>query len=183
MSDPNDYLDEDSYFDGEPHEEEIEYVSKTELKRISEQLQKMGEEIVGLSDAHLATIPMDEELAEAIAIARKISRKKDGFRRQLQFIGKLMRFRDTQAIEAALAKLKNQHQAHNAAFHAMEKARDAIIAQGDAAIQPLLEEFGTMERQKLRQFHRQIKKEREKNAPPKAFRELFQYLKEHMGAE
>lgn len=177
MSDPNEYLNQEPQIDDVAHEEETEYVSKTEMKRISEERQKMGEEVVNLSEAHLATIPLDEELADAIAIARKVSRKKDGFRRQLQFIGKLMRQRDVAPIEQALSKLKSKHQAHNAVFHGLEKARDSIIEKGDSAIQALIEEHPELDRQKLRQYHRQIKKEREKNSAPKAFRELFQYLK------
>lgn len=173
MSDPNEYMGEDPNFD-----DEIEFVSKTELKKMSEALQKLGETLVGLTDAHLATIPLDEELEDAIAIARRISRKKDGFRRQLQFIGKLMRQRDVEPIQIALDKITHKHQQQNAAFHALEKARESVINEGDSAIQALLEKHPDLDRQKLRQFHRQIKKEREKNAPPKAFRELFQYLKD-----
>lgn len=176
MSDHQHHSDDDPYFE-EYDEYGDEPLSKTELKRQSERLQKLGEDLVNLSDAHLATIPMEPILEEAVAIARKINRKKDGFRRQLQFIGKLMRQLDTRAIEEGLAKLTSQHQASNAAFHQLEKARDAVIYEGDKAINRLVEEHPELDRQKLRQFHRMVKKEREKNTPPKAFRELFQYLK------
>jgi ribosome-associated protein len=174
MSDPTNFNDEEPLADT-GHEDEL--ISKSELKRQSAQRQKLGEELVKLTAAHLKTIPLDEELAIAIELARNINRKKDGFRRQLQFIGKLMRKTDIAPIEAALSKLTQQHQAHNAAFHQLEKAREQIITQGDEAIQSLVEQYPQLERQKLRQFHRSIKKEREKNAPPKAYRELFQYLK------
>jgi ribosome-associated protein len=180
MSDQKYNSPEDPYFeDAQADEfEEEDFVSKTELKRQAKELHKLGETLVNLTDAHVATIPMDEELADAVAIARKVNKKKDGYRRQLQFIGKVLRQRDTTAIEEALSKITHQHQASNAAFHALEKAREAVIAQGDPAIQKLIEAHPELDRQKLRQFHRQIKKEREKNAPPKAFRELFQYLKD-----
>ena len=182
MSDQKYNSPEDPYFeDAQADEfEEEELVSKTELKRQAKELHKLGETLVNLTDAHIATIPMDEELADAVAIARRVNKKKDGYRRQLQFIGKTLRNRDTTAIEEALAKLTHQHRAANAAFHALEKARESIIEQGDPAIQKLIEQYPELDRQKLRQFHRQIKKEREENAPPKAFRELFQYLKDVM---
>ncbi len=167
-------------FEENGFEEENEFVSKSELKRQSKELHKLGETLVNLTAAHRATIAMDDELQEAVELAAGLSRKKDGFRRQLQFIGKLLRQRDVTDIQAGLAKLTHQHQASNAAFHAIEKARDAIIEQGDTAIQALLEKHEELDRQKLRQFYRQIKKEREKNGPPKAFRELFQYLKSIM---
>ena len=79
--------------------------------------------------------------------------------------------------------MTHQHQAQNAAFHALEKAREDVINHGDDGIQRLMEEHPQLDRQKLRQFHRQIRKEREKNGPPKAFRELFQYLKEMIHEE
>jgi len=159
-------------------EPEEELISKSELKRQSKDLQKLGEALVNLTPAHFATIPLDEELQESLNIARLINKKKDGYRRQLQFIGKLLRHRDNADIEAALAKLTHQHQANNAAFHALERAREEVIDQGDTAIQQLIEAHPALDRQKLRQFQRQVKKEREKNAPPKAYRELFQYLKD-----
>ena len=158
--------------------EDENFISKTELKRQAKEHQKLGESIVNLTPAHLDTVPLDEELADAVNVARNVSRKKEGFRRQLQFIGKLLRQRDTTAIEEAMAKLAHQHQASNVAFHKLEKAREAVIEQGDSTIQALIEEYPSLDRQKLRQFHRQVKKEQEKNAPPRAFRELFQYLKE-----
>ena len=84
---------------------------------------------------------------------------------------------EPEPIETALAKLQHQHNEHNALFHKLEKARDAIADQGDSAIEPLLSDYPQLERQKLRQFHRAIVKERSNNKPPKAYRELFQYLK------
>lgn len=182
MSDNRSFSDTPPPFDDADGTDE-QWVSKSELKRQADARQKLGETLVDMTPANLATIPMDDELHDAVELARNINRKKDGYRRQLQFIGKLLRGRDTAEIETALARLNHQHQASNAAFHAIEKAREAIINKGDSAIQSLLESYPTMERQKLRQFHRQIGKERQKNAPPKAFRELFQYLKEHMPAE
>ena len=181
MSDQKSKSQQETAFDNVEHEEEL--VSKSELKRQSKELQKLGESLVNLTPAHFATIPLDEELQDALEIARTINKKKDGYRRQLQFIGKLLRHRDTTSIELALAKLTHQHRANNAAFHALERAREDIIEQGDNAIQRLIEQYPLLERQKLRQFQRQINKEREKNAPPKAFRELFQYLKEIMHDE
>ena len=74
-------------------DDDDQFVSKTQLKQESAERQKLGEKIVLLSPAHLALFTLDEELEEAIMIARRINRKKDGYRRQLQFIGKLLRFR------------------------------------------------------------------------------------------
>ncbi|TPV57326.1 ribosome-associated protein [Aestuariibacter sp. GS-14] len=176
MTDPSQY-DDENQVSNDDYPGFDEPVSKSELKRQSAQQQRVGEQLVNLSDAHLKTIPLDDELGDAVALARRINRKKDGYRRQLQFIGKLMRSRDLEPIEIALAKLQHQHNEHNALLHKLEKARDAIASQGDDAIEPLLTEFPQLERQQLRHFHRAIVKERSNNKPPKAYRELFQYLK------
>ena len=180
MSDQKHNSPQDPNFDGAKAgmSEDEDFISKTELKRQAKEHQKLGETIVGLTDAHVATIPMDEELADAVAVARIVNKKKDGYRRQLQFIGKLLRQRDTADIEEALAKIAHQHQASNAAFHKLELAREAVIEEGDPAIQRLIEEYPDFDRQKLRQLSRQVKKEREKNGPPTALRELFQYIKD-----
>jgi len=160
--------------------EEEQYVSKTQRKIESEEKQKLGLTLVGLTDANLAKVPMDEELEDAIQVARKINKKKDGYRRQLQFIGKLLRSRDLAPIEQALDKIQSRHAENNAHFHQLEKYRDSIVSGGDQAIQHLLNEHPHLERQTLRQFYRQIQKERANNAPPKAFRALFQYLKDEL---
>ncbi|MCW8091033.1 ribosome biogenesis factor YjgA [Alteromonas sp. ASW11-130] len=180
MTHRNEYSEWDDNSSHSP-EDELEPLSKSELKRKSAALQKLGEDMVHLTPAQLATIPLDDELADAVAVARKINRKKDGYRRQLQFIGKLLRHRDTEEIEQAMAMLNQKHAQQNSEFHALEKAREDIANQGDTAIQALLETYPELDRQKLRQFHRQIKKEKEKSAPPKAYRELFQYLKSTIG--
>jgi ribosome-associated protein len=160
-----------------------QYVSKSQLKQESTERQKLGEAIVALTPANLATIPMDEELEEAIVLARKINRKKDGYRRQLQFIGKLLRSRDVEPLQLALDKLSATHGQANAHFHKLEKLRDSIADDGDDAIQKALEEYPHLSRQTLRQQYRQIQKERQKNAPPKTYRALFQYLKTEIGEE
>lgn len=88
-----------------------------------------------------------------------------------------MRNRDTQPITDALALIENKHQQANAHFHKLEKLRDEIIANGDSAIQQLIDEHPQANRQQLRQWVRQAQKQQAENKPPKAAREIFQYLK------
>lgn len=160
------------------NEDENDYISKTELKRESEALQKLGQRLVSLSPSELKQVPLSENLAEAIKLAHKISNKHEALRRQMQYIGKLMRFEDAEPIEAALDVLANKHQAATHAFHQLELLRDKLINNGDSAISTLLEEQPQLERQKLRQLVRQAAKEATGNKPPKAARELFKYLRE-----
>ncbi|MCC2617657.1 ribosome-associated protein [Aestuariibacter halophilus] len=170
----------DSDFDID--QDDPDYKSKTQLKQESAALQKLGEKLVNLGQASLDKMPMDSELEEAVQLARRINRKKEGFRRQIQFIGKLLRARETAPLERALHELEAGHRQATQHFHKLEQWRDQLLTQGDSAVQALLEQHPELDRQKLRQLVRQASKQAAENKPPKAARELFQYLKEALPA-
>ena len=155
-------------------DDEIIYVSKSEIKRDAEVLKKLGVELVNLSKNEISKIPLDEDLLYAIELAQKI--KKEGYRRQIQYIGKLLRNRDIEPITQALDKLKNRHNQQVAMFHRLEKLRDELIETGDA--ESIMELFPTADRQQLRTLARSARKELTANKPPKTARQIFQYLKE-----
>ncbi|MBI0157255.1 MULTISPECIES: ribosome biogenesis factor YjgA [Gilliamella] len=155
-------------------DDEIIYVSKSEIKRDAEVLKKLGVELVNLSKNEISKIPLDEDLLYSIELAQKI--KKEGYRRQIQYIGKLLRNRDIEPITQALDKLKNRHNQQVAMFHRLEKLRDELIETGDA--ESIMELFPTADRQQLRTLARSAKKELTANKPPKTARQIFQYLKE-----
>ena len=161
-------------------EEEIIWVSKTEMKNDMTALQKLGEELVGLKSSQLSKIPMPEDLLLAIKDAQRFNM--EARRRQLQYIGKMMRTIDPEPIQAALDKLRNKHSQNTAVLHKLEQMRDRIVEQGDDAINDAMVLYPEMDRQRLRQLARQAKKEKEANKPPKASREIFQILKEHNDA-
>jgi ribosome-associated protein len=160
------------------NEEDSELLSKTQLKMQMNALQKLGESLIDLSPASLAKIPMDEDLLDAVLLARRILRKKEGYRRQLQLIGKLMRHRDVQPIEQALLVIQNSHQKATGAVHKLEVLRDEILLKGEDKIEAALVEHPQLDRQKLRQLLRQANKQQAEQKPPKAARELFKYLKQ-----
>jgi ribosome-associated protein len=151
--------------------------SKSARKREMSALQDLGEAIVKLSDGELALIPLQGELAAAVAIARRIN-SNEGLRRQLQFIGKLMRQGDIGAIEAAYRELQNGRQLHNQQFHKLEQLRDRLLADGLGAMNEVLEQYPQADRQHLRQLINAAIKEREAAQPPAAARKLFRYLRE-----
>ena len=134
--------------------DEIEYVSKSQLKRDSQTLQDLGKRLVSLPGEHLAGIPLDDALREAVDLARKIQNKRSALKRQYQFIGKLLRATDPEPIYAALAALDHQSQQSIQKHHQAEYWRDRIIEQGDSAINELLNEPPDADRQKLRQLWR-----------------------------
>ncbi len=153
--------------------------SKSQRKREVLALQKLGEALVQLSTAQLATIPLDPTLAEAIKMAQTL-KPREGKRRQLQFIGRLMCEVDVVPIQAALDKLKHKDQQNKAHFHQIERWRDKLIAEGDDAIQALVLQFPQIDidRQQLRQTLRkaQLDKKMAKNTGGET--ELFRYLRE-----
>ncbi|MGF1752497.1 ribosome-associated protein [Vibrio makurazakiensis] len=157
-------------------EEEIIWVSRTEMKEDMEALQVLGEELVQLKPSVLEKFPLSEEMAIAIKDAQRF--KNEAKRRQLQYIGKLMRSVDPEPIQLALDKIRNKHSQATAELHKLEQMRDRIVAEGDTAIAEVMEAHPEADRQRLRQLARQANKEKKANKPAKAFREIFQILKE-----
>lgn len=157
-------------------QEEIIWVSKSEIKRDAEALKKLGEKLVELTQANLDKVPLDETLLDAVNLARKSV--KEARRRQLQFIGKLLRSADVEPIQEALDKIENKHNQQQAMLHKLEYLRDDLVLQGDDILVRFFDDYPQADRQHLRNLVRAAKKEKELNKPPKAYREIFQYLKE-----
>ena len=164
-------------FDWQDEEqEEIIWVSKSEIKRDAEALKKLGEKLVELTKAKLDKIPLEDALLEAVNLAQRL--QKEARRRQLQYIGKLLRGMDVEPIQAALEKLENKHQQQQAMLHKLELLRDELVAKCDDALTDFLTDYPQADRQHLRNLIRTASKEKEQNKPAKAYREIFQYLKE-----
>src|SRR5580700_5484332 len=136
--------------------------SKSQLKREMQALQELGETLVALPEAQLKKIPLPEELREAVQFARAM-KANEGKRRQLQYIGKVMRSLDAQPIQAALEALKLEKKKSQIQFQKIEEWRDQLIAEGDTALQPLLTLYPQADRQQLRQLVRNAQQDRLKN--------------------
>ena len=161
----------DAWFDQD------ERPSKSERKREMLALQELGEAIVALSDGEFATIPLEGLLLEAIQLARRLPLG-EGRRRQLQYVGKLMRKVDTAPLAAAYEELQNGRQQRNQAFHQLEALRDRLLAEGVDAMPLVLERYPEADRQHLRQLITAATKERDAGKPPAAARKLFRYLRD-----
>ena len=138
--------------------DDIEYVSKSQLKRESHEIQDLGKRLTTLSADHLSRISLDEKVLEAIALARKIGNKRSALKRQYQYLGKLLRARDTETIAAQLALIENESQLSINRHHQAEKWRDQILADGEPAIQEFLNDNPNADRQQLRQLYRNFAK-------------------------
>ncbi len=159
---------------------ELHVASKTQLKQEAERLKKLGLALVDLTKGEREKIPLDDDLLEAVELATKINRKKDGFRRQLQLIGKKLRGLEAEPIQTALDQLKSSDVAANRHFHMLERVRDQILSEGNEGINSAVSEYPQLERQKLRQLVRNAQKQAKENKPPIAAREIFQYLKQEI---
>jgi len=173
---PEDWLDDVPGDDIEDEDDEIFWVSKSEIKRDAEELKKLGAELVALGKNALDKIPLDADLRAAIELAQRI--KMEGRRRQLQLIGKMLRSREEEPIRLALDKLKNRHNQQVALFHKLEGLRDRLVEQGDDVIAEVIALYPDADRQQLRSMIRNAQKEKATNKPPKAYRQIFQYLRE-----
>jgi ribosome-associated protein len=172
---PEDWLDE-APEDKNEDDDEIIWVSKSEIKRDAEALKDLGNELVELGKNALERIQLDEDLLAAIELAQKI--KKEGRRRQIQLIGKMLRSRDVEPIQTALDKLKNRHNQQVSLFHKLEMLRDRLVEEGDDAIPTILALYPDADRQQLRSLVRNAQKEKATQKPPKSYRQIFQYLRE-----
>jgi ribosome-associated protein len=166
-------------FRSDEFDQEYDRPSKSELKRQSNELQKLGEQLIEAPRDRVKRVPMPDEVKDAILMCQTITNH-EGRRRQLQYVGKLMRTLDEEevaVIQRTIESWKGTSKAEAAALHALERRRDKLLAD-DKALTQLLEEHPELEVQHLRTLIRNARKEQAENKPPKAYREIFQILKD-----
>ncbi len=168
--------------------------SKTELKRESTELQKLGEALMGLRSDLFERLELPASLVDAMAEARRITNF-EGKRRQMQYVGKLMRQLEPETLDAARQALEEQRHgsAQDAlALHEAEQWRDRLVEE-DEALKLWLEAHPGTDSQQLRALIRQARKDRQPTADEvsrgliprhgRAYREIFQLVKEHLQHE
>lgn len=150
--------------------------SKSQIKREMEALQDMGEELVELGRDQLKKIALPDDLREAVRDWQRFT-KHEARRRQMQYIGRLMRDIDPEPIRAALDEIKGVSAAATARQHALERLRTRLL-EDEAVIGEIARDWPGADLQRLRQLRRNALKEQEQQKPPRAFRELFRVLRE-----
>ena len=169
--------------------------SRTDQKRESDALQELGKDLIDLRADLLADLQLPDKLTEAMAEAKRITNF-EGKRRQMQFVGKLMRKLDESTVEAARAALAVQHSGsaeEKLALHQAEHWRERLIAEDAAQAEFIAHHPGT-DIQQLRALIRQVRKDAptahdatvaqsQGQAPRKtrAYRELFVLVREQLG--
>ena len=167
--------------------EEVGPPSKTQLKAEADEKQALGEALLTLRADLMARLDLPEKLLDAIAQARKITNF-EGKRRQMQFIGKLMRPLDPEPIRAAIDEQKNGSAQLTLALHLAEQWRDKLIASDDA-LGDWLAEHPDTDSQQLRALVRQARKDAKPEKPGeaprhgKSYREIFQLVRQTLAPE
>ena len=153
--------------------------SKTQLKQKSHELQDLGEAVAALPDDRLAALELPDALREAILTYRR-TRSHEGRRRQMQYVGKLMRSADEEALREAVAAATLGSAKETLALHETERWRAELIADDEAQTRWQLAHPDT-DTQQLRSLVRAARRDA-KDLPsearqPRSFRELFLFIK------
>ncbi|WP_332825453.1 ribosome biogenesis factor YjgA [Ramlibacter sp.] len=168
--------------------------SRTELKKESQDLQKLGEELLTLGGDLLARLDLPEKLVTTLEDLKKITNF-EGRRRQVQFVGKLMRQLEPETLQAVRDAIAEQHGGsaqQTLSLHAAEKWRDDLIA-SDEAVHDWLQAHPETDSQQLRALVRQARKdstptpdEVSRGEAPRrgrAYREIFQMVRQQLEQE
>jgi ribosome-associated protein len=152
-------------------------ISKTRMKKEMKDLQIMGEQLVGLSEKQLKTLKLPPGLLTAVLDAKGM-RSHGAHRRQIKFIGALIRDIDPEPIKASLAFIDRDIAEKNQAFHHLERLRDRLVGGDSASFSEILDQCPHTDRQRLRLLVRNAIKEKTSEKGVKHYRALFKYLKE-----
>lgn len=157
-------------------EKETEYKSKSQMKRDMLALQSLGERLVGLAEEQLKRIEMSQELREAVLFAKTI-KKGEALRRQIQYIGALMREADPAPIQEAVDSISRGRDHDVVQFKKIEVWRDGLVAGDEGLIDEIMSQYPGADRRKLIQLADAARREQEGKKPPKSSRALFRLLR------
>ncbi|WP_339940619.1 ribosome biogenesis factor YjgA [Undibacterium luofuense] len=166
-------------FQSNEFEQEYERPSKSQLKREMDALQKLGGELVDQPRDRVKRVPMPEDVRDAILECQKI-KNHEGRRRQMQYVGKKMRSlteEEVATIQRTIDSWKGSSKAETALMHSLERRRDLLLTD-ENALTTLLTDYPELDAQQLRTLIRNARKEQAESKPPKAYREIFQILKQ-----
>ena len=162
-----------------PRDDLYDAPSKTRRKQEMHELQDLGVALVALDPRRLATLQLPEKLVDAIALARTITRH-EARRRQMQFIGRLMRDIDAAPLRAALVTWAEGPQRERARFALLERWRDRILDEA-GGLDAFIEAYPSAPRDALAALVGDVRAERVHGAPPRKSRALFRELKRIVG--
>src|SRR5262245_34614012 len=164
--------------DTEPDQERP---SKGARKRAAEGLQELGEELIGLPDEVLEELQLPDNLRDAVLAARRFP-SHGAQLRQRQYIGKLMRKVDAEAIRAAVESRRRQQDAAARQFKRIEQWRERLLREPEPGLEALLSEHRIADVARLRVLIANATEEARRGSAPRSARELFHYLRDLLTA-
>ena len=157
--------------------DEIDYKSKSQTKRDMLALTELAARLAALSEAQRARLPLSDDIAQAVAEARRI--KSFGARkRQIKFIGRLLRNEQTGPLAEALQSLEQHDRRQAQHEQRISRWRDRLLDEGDPALAGLLQAYPDLDRQHIRQLIRNAQREAKQEKPPASARALLRYLRQ-----
>ncbi len=161
-----------------PNWEQEEFESRTDIKKAAQAVTDLGVQISSMTETEIHKLQLPQDFTDAVLMLKSMD-KGPALKRQRMFVGKLLRQNEPLIIEikAKLAEIEAKKKQQNAHFHQLEKWRDRLVEEGDTALSELLTLYPQIDRQQMRQWIRNAKKEASQNKAPKSSREIFQYLK------
>lgn len=164
-------------------EESEEYISKTQRKKGAQEASTLGGRIVALTKKEFAKLNLPESVYDAIKTAREI-RSNGARKRQLQYVGKLLRNEDCTDIEQQLEKILDPAGRNKQELRQIETWRDTLINGNSSVLQQFFETFPATDKQQFRQLVRNAQKEVAVDPPPnlssKNAKRLFQLIAEQI---
>ena len=153
------------------------WISKSQKKRDCHALQKISDRLLKLKPEDLALIDLPTELADALQEAQRIH-SNSALKRQRQYLGKIMRSCDSEAIERQLNRVIHRNDTNTTQFRKIEKWRDRLVENDKAVLAEIIEQHPDLDRHHVHNLARQAAKEAHANKPPTAARKLFRYLRD-----
>jgi ribosome-associated protein len=155
--------------------------SRTQQRRDALAVLTLASQLVDMQPSRLAKLDLPDDVRDEITRTRSITAH-IARKRQLAFLAKVMRRYEDEifaSVRAELGENREKQRQETAAMHRLESMRDRLIAEDEGALSELITEHPQVDRQHLRSLIRQARSEKETpNKPPRAYREIFQLLKE-----
>ena len=156
--------------------------SKSQRKRDSTALQDLGQLLTQATAGVLAKCELPDKVLAAIEEYQALPDKHGAQRRQLQYIGKVMRLLDEETIERIHAQLNRNVEMDKRRFHRVEQLRDRLLASDTKVLADVLKEHPQLNAKVVSQLVRQARKEQERGQPPGSSRKLFKLLRESLAS-
>jgi ribosome-associated protein len=154
--------------------------SRTQQRREALAVLTLAAQLIELPPSRLAKLDLPEDVRREVEVTRRITAH-IARKRQLAFLAKVMRRFDDEAfasVRGELGEIREKQRQETAAMHRLEAMRDRLIGEDESALSELITEHPQIDRQHVRSLIRQARTERDANKPPRAYREIFQLLKD-----